>query len=186
MREYSNRAGFTVHWLHFDTINDSNSAYVIDCIHCFQICGKFHYRHTLILLLYMTLCYNLPTGDELADLVDCRNGVVLQQLPCRVFWSGFCKVSCKLFLYKTVRIHKLVLYNVQWIPLFWTPMGHDQVLWLMRSPRFRRGLEGFHCITKYMECPSYLFTLVLIKHWVLISMGCLIAYLQCSKSNHAQ
>ena len=29
------------------------------------------------------------TGEELADLVDCRTGSVIHQIPSKTFWNGF-------------------------------------------------------------------------------------------------
>ena len=28
-------------------------------------------------------------GEELADLIDCRTGLIMPQVPCKAFWNGF-------------------------------------------------------------------------------------------------
>ena len=35
------------------------------------------------------LCLSVYTGEEAADLVDCRIGLHLLQLPTKMFWDGF-------------------------------------------------------------------------------------------------
>ena len=54
------------------------------------------YNHPRVDYIPLSCILNAPLGEELADLVDCRNGLVLQQLPSRVFWSGFSKTNCEL------------------------------------------------------------------------------------------
>lgn len=47
-------------------------------------------------LLWTPAGFERDFGDELADLVDCRMGLVLLQVPCRTFWAGFDNMSGEL------------------------------------------------------------------------------------------
>ena len=40
-------------------------------------------------LLWTPARFESDFGEELADLVDCRAGLILLQVPCRTFWAGF-------------------------------------------------------------------------------------------------
>ena len=54
-------------------------------------------HHYLDKELWTPQAFERDFGEELADLVDCRLGMALLQLPSKTFWAGFDNMSCKWF-----------------------------------------------------------------------------------------
>lgn len=53
-------------------------------------------HHHLNKDLWTPQAFERDFGEELADLVDCRLGMLLLQLPSKTFWAGFDNINCKL------------------------------------------------------------------------------------------
>ena len=45
--------------------------------------------------LWTPQAFERDFGEEPADLVDCRRGMILLQLPSKTFWAGFDNMNCK-------------------------------------------------------------------------------------------
>ena len=45
--------------------------------------------------LWTPQAFERDFGEEPADLVDCRLGMILLQLPSKTFWAGFDNMNCK-------------------------------------------------------------------------------------------
>ena len=54
-------------------------------------------HHYLDKELWTPQAFERDFGEEVADLVDCRLGMALLQLPSKTFWAGFDNMSCKWF-----------------------------------------------------------------------------------------
>ena len=50
------------------------------------------------------------SGEEAADLVDCRIGLHLLQLPSRVFWAGFEDMSGEISMCHCAHVHVHVVH----------------------------------------------------------------------------
>ena len=47
-------------------------------------------------LLLDVVIIGLLLGEEPADLVDCRTGLIMPQVPSKAFWGGFDDIHCKI------------------------------------------------------------------------------------------
>ena len=61
-------------------------------------------HHHLNKELWTPQAFERDFGEEPADLVDCRLGMVLLQLPSKTFWAGFDNMNSELIVqYSTVQ-----------------------------------------------------------------------------------
>lgn len=46
--------------------------------------------------LWTPQAFKRDFGEELADLIDCRTGLIMPQVPCKAFWNGFEDIQARL------------------------------------------------------------------------------------------